>query len=68
MFVIADSTHTHPSYLWKVLPDGTALITMDLSKAPQFLTKQEAKEFLGKVKQTEIFTFNVYELTIKLVK
>jgi hypothetical protein len=66
MFVIADARHKVPSFLWKILPDGTALITVDLSKAPQFNTRQEAKEFLSSAKKVHTFEFKVHELTIKI--
>ena len=67
MFVIADSRHFKvPSYLWKVLPDGTALITVDMSKAPQFETRQAAKEFISTIKSSGAFEFKVYELMIKI--
>lgn len=66
MFIIADIRHsTVPSYLWKVLSDGTALITVELSQSPQFKTKQIAKEFLSTIKNSSGFEFNICELTIK---
>ena len=66
MFVIADARHSKvPSYLWKV-DNGYALITVDLTQAPQFKTFLEAKNFLGTVKNAHAFEFSIYRLTIKL--
>lgn len=65
MFVIADITHIKvPSYLWKVLPNGVVLISVELSKIPQFATRKEAKEFLNTVKDHGSFKFQVCELGI----
>jgi hypothetical protein len=65
MFVIANTKHSKfPSYLWKALPDGTALITVDIDKAIQFETKQAAKEYIGTIKNSGGFEFKAYKLTI----